>query len=160
MRRLLILSLTLIHSYTHTLYIHTLIHTYTHTHIHSYTHTLIHTYTHQSPEIELYLDGKRPSLVSPGGKVITKVWTDGQQGEYNDYFADHCDGVTARIGHTTATARSAFLTGMTTAEKNLLKKCLGKCLLMIFSYVLSIFLSFYMSYHSLYILLSSYLSLS
>jgi len=81
----------------------------------------------REPEIELYLDGKRPSLVSPGGKVITKVWTDGQQGEYNDYFADHCDGVTARIEHTTSTAlgRQSFLTGMTATEKNLLKKCLG-----------------------------------
>ncbi|KAJ1442973.1 tubular mastigoneme protein [Ochromonadaceae sp. CCMP2298] len=90
----------------------------------------------QSPEIELYLDGKRPSLVSPGGKVITKVWTDGQQGEYNDHFADHCDGVTARIGHAKRKVQpgntvdiedtsTSFLTGMTTAEKNLLKKCLG-----------------------------------
>jgi hypothetical protein len=83
----------------------------------------------KSPEIEIYLDGKRPSLVSPGYKVITKVWTDGQQGEYNDYFADHCDGVTATIGRESFAdvgyAQTAFLTGMTTTEKNLLKKCLG-----------------------------------
>eukprot|EP00286_Rhodomonas_abbreviata_P013962 CAMPEP_0181340776 /NCGR_PEP_ID=MMETSP1101-20121128/30034_1 /TAXON_ID=46948 /ORGANISM="Rhodomonas abbreviata, Strain Caron Lab Isolate" /LENGTH=770 /DNA_ID=CAMNT_0023451963 /DNA_START=54 /DNA_END=2366 /DNA_ORIENTATION=+ len=80
----------------------------------------------RNPEIEVYLDGKRPSLVSPEGKVITKVWTDGQQGEYNDYFADHCDGVTAKIAHTTgALTRTSYLTGMTSAEKNLLKKCLG-----------------------------------
>jgi len=94
----------------------------------------------QQPEIELYLDGKRPSLISPGGKVITKVWTDGQQGEDNDYFADHCDGVTVTIGRKFITAAldadvanvpqggnrvESFLNGMTSAEKNLLKKCLG-----------------------------------
>ena len=32
------------------------------------------------------------------GKVITKVWTNGQQGEDMDYFADHCDGVQVRLG--------------------------------------------------------------
>lgn len=82
----------------------------------------------RSPEIEIYLDGKRPSLVAPGGKVITKVWTDGQQGENVDYFADHCDGVTATIGYVIGQPgyqRSAYLTGMTPAEKNILKKCLG-----------------------------------
>jgi hypothetical protein len=80
------------------------------------------------PEIEVHLDGRRPSLVSStaAGKVVTKVWTDGQQGEDVDNFADHCDGVSVTIG----TVKSfggykSFLTGMTTTEKNLLKKCLG-----------------------------------
>lgn len=77
----------------------------------------------KQPEIEIYLDGKRPSLVSSGNKVITKVWTDGQQGEFNDYFADHCDGVTTTIGFTLD--KTSYLTGFTIAEKNLLKKCLG-----------------------------------
>jgi hypothetical protein len=79
------------------------------------------------PKIELYTDGKRPSLVSSksdnphqGGKVITKVFTDGMQGEDNDYFADHCDGVTV-----TVTAGSRILAGMTPRELNLLKACLG-----------------------------------
>lgn len=77
----------------------------------------------REPEIELYLDGKRPSLVSPGAKVITKVWTDGQQGEYVDHFADHCDGVSVQVvRHYDGTS---FLSGFTTAERNLLKKCLG-----------------------------------
>lgn len=81
----------------------------------------------QEPEIEVYLDGKRPSLVSTGSKVITKVWTDGQQGEDKDYFADHCDGVTTTIGRTSGTSAGAtsFLTGFTQAEKDLLKACLG-----------------------------------
>jgi len=76
----------------------------------------------KQPQIELYLDGKRPSLVSPGGKVITKVWTDGQQGESNDYFADHCDKVTVTVS---TTAGVTYLAGMTGAEKALLKACLG-----------------------------------
>jgi hypothetical protein len=76
----------------------------------------------KQPEIEVYLDGNRPTLISQSAKVITKVWTDGQQGEHNDYFADYCDGVSVTIGQT---GGASFLTGFTDAEKNLLKKCLG-----------------------------------
>jgi len=84
------------------------------------------------PSIEVYLDGKRPSLVAAStesqdgidadlsGKVITKVWTDGQQGEFNDYFADHCDGVTVTIDIT-----AQKLASLTTDEMKLLKRCLG-----------------------------------
>lgn len=88
----------------------------------------------QQPDIEVYLDGKRPTLISPGGKVITKVWTDGQQGEDNDYFADHCDGVSVTIGRKLITDTNnnkgankvvSFLNGMTKTERNMLKKCLG-----------------------------------
>lgn len=82
----------------------------------------------RSPEIEIYLDGKRPSLVATNSvsKVITKVWTDGQQGEDVDYFADHCDGVTATISFDLVGGnRTAYLNGLTAPEKNLLKKCLG-----------------------------------
>jgi hypothetical protein len=67
----------------------------------------------QQPEIVTHLDGKRNSLMSTAytsstettGEpdetelVITKVFTDGQQGEDNDYFADHCDGVTVTVQH-------------------------------------------------------------
>ncbi len=92
----------------------------------------------KQPQIEIYLDGNtRPTLASAGGGVtITKLWTDGQQGEYNDYFADHCDGVTANIrfsqgfvsgGVSSSTIKSAYsyLAGLTLAEANLLKACLG-----------------------------------
>jgi len=104
----------------------------------------------QQPSIEIHLDGKRPSLVAAStntagavnGKVITKVWTDGQQGEDSDYFADHCDGVSVTIGSTTKTADATsgsykdntnpgglksqhFLTGITVQERQLLKTCLG-----------------------------------
>lgn len=74
-------------------------------------------YLHE-PEIITHLDGKRNSLQStvfggtsedPTGSfaVITKVWTDGQQGEDKDYFADHCDGVTVRIYTDAATDGTA-----------------------------------------------------
>merc|ERR1719240_2044960 len=52
----------------------------------------------KEPEIEIYLDGKRPSILTQKDyHIITSVYTDGQQGESDDYFADHCDGVTATI---------------------------------------------------------------
>jgi len=93
------------------------------------------------PDIEIYLDGKRPTLQSqsgitnsaggsapytfgnPVGRVITKVWTDGQQGESSDYFADHCAGVTVTIGFTAY--GQYYLTGLSATEKALLKTCLG-----------------------------------
>jgi len=84
----------------------------------------------REPEIEIYLDGKRPSLISPQNQVITKVWTDGQQGENEDYFADHCDGVTVTIGLSLSDGLKLlqdkhYLTSFTVAEKALLKTCLG-----------------------------------
>jgi hypothetical protein len=69
----------------------------------------------KQPEIVTHLDGKRNSLMStefssswdaqPTAKhlVITKTWTDGQQGEDKDYFADHCDGVTVTVGFSAKT---------------------------------------------------------
>jgi hypothetical protein len=80
----------------------------------------------KEPQIELYLDGKRPSLMAPGFKIATFVVTDGQQGESNDYFADHCDGVTVTIAAITgATATDYVALSMTAAEEKLLKACLG-----------------------------------
>jgi len=78
----------------------------------------------KQPEIEIYLDGNRPSITSPNGKLITKVWTDGQQGESNDYFADHCNGVTATL-YTADGTTATYLSGLSPAEKLLLKACLG-----------------------------------
>jgi len=75
----------------------------------------------KQPVIDIYTDGKRPTLVSQNnGKVLTKVATDGQQGENLDYFADHCDGVTVTINR-----KGNYLEGLTTAEQKLLKACLG-----------------------------------
>jgi len=104
----------------------------------------------REPEIVTHLDGKRNSLMSatfsgtsatPSASygVITKVWTDGQQGEDKDYFADHCDGVTVTIS--TDDIASAGVANMVNADPlvakyfrivagnaaqtALLKKCLG-----------------------------------
>jgi hypothetical protein len=114
----------------------------------------------QQPEIVTHLDGKRNSLMSTAYSnddettgepdttelVITKVFTDGQQGEDNDYFADHCDGVTVTVQHTNVVADSVLTTGYSgnqryadgniankarwtlladATETSLLKKCLG-----------------------------------
>jgi len=81
----------------------------------------------KQPEIVIYLDGKRPSI-STHGKLLTKVWTDGQQGESNDYFGDHCDGVTVRLNnHQDADTLTYgfWLGGLTAIETSKLKKCLG-----------------------------------
>jgi hypothetical protein len=81
----------------------------------------------KEPEIEIYLDGKRPSIATTDGEtLITPVWTDGQQGESVDYFADICAGVTVTISTTTVDDhQQVSLGGMTEAEEELLKACLG-----------------------------------
>lgn len=78
----------------------------------------------KQPEINVHLDGPRPTLSSSRLQTydtITAVWTDGQQGESIDYFADHCDGVVATID---ATNPIHILT-LTPAHQLLLKACLG-----------------------------------
>jgi len=83
----------------------------------------------RQPEVEIYLDGKRPSIVSHSGEVITAVWTDGQLGENKDFFADHCDGVSPRLAYKAQSASQAkpvfYLTGFSAATKAILKTCLG-----------------------------------
>jgi hypothetical protein len=95
----------------------------------------------KEPEIEIYLDGDRPTLAAQDhapaqsgyeSTLITKVWTDGMQGEDNDYFADHCDGVTVNVRSADHTAagenlpkRIIHYLGLTAAESQLLKACLG-----------------------------------
>jgi len=99
----------------------------------------------RQPNIEIYLDGKRPSISSKG-KLITRVWTDGQQGENLDYFGDHCDGVTVNVAFKYCGAKCTpsvgvagkipatdnfpysnyyYLTGMSAIEKAKLKTCLA-----------------------------------
>jgi len=106
----------------------------------------------REPEIVTHLDGKRNSLMSatfsgtdadPSASygVITKVWTDGQQGEDKDYFADHCDGVTVTISTDDTVSVGGAVANMVNANPMtvkyyrlvpgnnaqiaLLKKCLG-----------------------------------
>lgn len=48
--------------------------------------------------INLFTDGQnRPTLKSVGGHVITRAWTDGEQGIDYDYFAGHCKDVTVWV---------------------------------------------------------------
>jgi len=100
----------------------------------------------REPEIITHLDGKRNSLMSTTFDdatnanhlryaVITKVWTDGQQGEDVDYFADHCNGVSVKVTTSDKTGNLANMVNsasktfkiepQTTAQAALLKKCLG-----------------------------------
>jgi hypothetical protein len=86
----------------------------------------------KQPEIELMLDGGRPSLaagpIDAAGTqhssytVKTAVWTDGQQGENIDYFGDHCDGVSVMIA---TNNNIQVLSSLTSTETQLLKACLG-----------------------------------
>lgn len=74
----------------------------------------------QQPEINVYVnDGTRPTIVSDGGDLITKSWTNGQQGLNSDYFPDHCKGV--KLGVTTYLS-DYFLFGSFVPET--LNKCL------------------------------------
>jgi hypothetical protein len=68
-----------------------------------------------------------PTYGSVSKSVVTFVVTDGQQGEDNDYFADHCDGVTATIAAVSGATYADYvaLSGLTAAEIILLKACLG-----------------------------------
>lgn len=85
----------------------------------------------REPEIEVYLDGKRPSLLTTTGyTLITRVYTDGQQGESDDHFADHCDGVTATINMGGLVSDAEISTsftylGLSDTEVADLKRCLG-----------------------------------
>jgi hypothetical protein len=86
----------------------------------------------KEPEIEIYLDGKRPSILTQTGfTMITRVYSDGQQGESEDYFADHCDGVTATINKASLTTafgpdfNTYHYLGLSDSEVALLKACLG-----------------------------------
>merc|ERR1711871_86854 len=86
----------------------------------------------KEPEIEIYLDGKRPSILTQKGfTMITRVYSDGQQGESDDYFADHCDGVTATINKASLTSTHVYqfnsyhYLGLSDSEVALLKACLG-----------------------------------
>jgi len=87
------------------------------------------------PQIEVHLDGKRPTLQAGsakigygastngplgGDRVITKVWTDGQQGEDNDYFSDHCDGVQGTISWTDGGTAASVSSGANPLKNNAL----------------------------------------
>lgn len=83
----------------------------------------------REPQIELYLDGKRPALVGVGDEtIVTFVVTDGHQGEDEDHLADHCDDVTLSINPPAdADDPTSYSTlgNMDAGEIERLKRCLG-----------------------------------
>lgn len=87
----------------------------------------------QEPQIELYLDGRRPSLLSPDEhQIVTFVVSDGEMGESTDIVADHCDHVivsvdmlTTYFEYATSSVDYVTLGGMDNDELERLKACLG-----------------------------------
>lgn len=73
-------------------------------------------------EVETHLHNDMTAAMVSEGRTIYTSWTDGQQGEDIDYFANHCKGVTVRVENLGGVY---YLTGFNTAEKLLLKKCLA-----------------------------------
>lgn len=73
-------------------------------------------------EVETMLHPDGTSAMVTKGKSIYASWTDGQQGENIDYFANHCKDVGVNVANSGGVY---YLTGFTAAEKLLLKACLG-----------------------------------
>lgn len=44
----------------------------------------------KEPEVDLFTDGTRPTVMSSSGHLVARMWTDGEQGESVDYFGIHC----------------------------------------------------------------------
>eukprot|EP01034_Spumella_vulgaris_P024851 gene24851-31240_t len=74
------------------------------------------------PEVNVYVnDGTRPTIVShPKGTLLTRSWTNGQQGASFDYFTDHCLNVAVSI---TSYRKKHYLWGQFHPIK--LLQCLG-----------------------------------
>ena len=78
----------------------------------------------KEPLINTYTDGAHtPTMYSPGGKLFTKVWTDGEQGEFTDYVSEHCDDLIVTV--TKDNNNNYYITGLTHNEADLLFQCLG-----------------------------------
>jgi hypothetical protein len=73
-------------------------------------------------EIDIYLDGPRPTLVSNevSSTLGTFVYANGFHGEFSDYVPDYCEGVEVTLNPVTNR-----IIDLTTAEEILLKRCLG-----------------------------------
>lgn len=75
-------------------------------------------------QITTYMgDGSRPSLASRAGTLLTKVWSDGRQGESVEHFPFHCDNVKVQIA---SVGDYFYFTGFNTTEKKWLQQCLGQ----------------------------------
>jgi len=95
-------------------------------------------------EVDMYLDGSRPTIYNdrtPDGGETYNVSVDfnvtatvypnyyGISGEFIDYWSSYCSGVSVTLSaldtaHQTAGVRGS-VSGLSTAESKLLKKCLG-----------------------------------
>jgi hypothetical protein len=76
----------------------------------------------KQPEIETYLrDGTRPSLLSAGGRVVTKSWSNGQLSTNIDYFPYHCAGVQVRVSHANGLSAIFSISGI-----DKINACLGE----------------------------------
>jgi hypothetical protein len=78
-------------------------------------------------KINRYLDGARPTLFSSAyaDSMGYHIFPNGFTGEDTDYVNDECEGVLVTIGITSSNPHTSYLSGISTEEAKLLKKCLG-----------------------------------
>jgi hypothetical protein len=79
-------------------------------------------------QINTHLDGSRTTLYTDESNSTLGwfIYSNGFYGEDDDMVPDLCEGVLVNLGHGgTTTDQYGMLTGLTTAELILLKKCLG-----------------------------------
>jgi len=79
------------------------------------------------PKIETRTNGYQPTITASKdgaeqAKLVTKVFSDGDLANDNDFFGDHCDGVTVKID---TTNNRLDTTSITADELKRLKACLG-----------------------------------
>jgi len=81
------------------------------------------------PKIETRTNGYQPTITASldnsgttSTKLVTKVFSDGDLANDNDFFGDHCDGVTVKID---TTNNRLDTTSITSDELKRLKACLG-----------------------------------
>ena len=87
-------------------------------------------------EVDYHLDGNEATMgvtAAAGGTMTVSTYQKGTTGEFVDYFATKCSGVTATVtedgsggwGADAKVGSIGYLSGLTTATENLLKACLG-----------------------------------
>ncbi len=85
--------------------------------------------------IQIYLDGKRPTLYSsetPKSSLNVFVYPNGFNGEFTEYWVEKCVGVELTIKHQVGVtdgldfiSEYSYLSGLTLLETRLLQRCLG-----------------------------------
>lgn len=51
----------------------------------------------KQPVVNLYSNGKRPTMMSPDGQIVAATWTNGQQGLDDDFFPIRCNTVQVKL---------------------------------------------------------------